>query len=788
MRYLIVILLFALPIFSVGQLVTTAASPVSLVQNVLLGNGVTVSNITFNGAPISIGSFTAAGTNLGLTSGIVMTTGTVLNTNDGPHGPNNQAGAGMDNNAPGYGPLNGIAGANTFNAAVLQFDFVPFSDSVKFNYIFASEEWLEYVNTGFNDAFAFFISGPGIAGQQNMALLPSGQTVEIDNVHTSGTNVNGANFGPVNPAFYVNNNNGATIQYDGFTSVLTAESAVQCGETYHLIIAIADAGDAAWDSGIFLEANSLESNGAVTLAHTISQDLFNNPSVIAEDCVTATVTLNRGSNNIALPLTLPINLSGSAIELVDYTDIPASITFPAGVSQVQFTFNAFQDGLAEGQENIIFSFPVVDPCGNTNNLILEIFINDIAPVEVEILAEVIVCPGEEIELVANAAGGGEPYTYLWSTGETTQSIFVTPTTTQTYSVTVTDNCLNESASDMDEIVVPVYPPLVISETADITEICPYIPALLESNITGGLAPYSYQWSSNFEPNIGTDSSVNVLPSTTTTYTVNVTDFCGLTATADIVYTITSPPLTLTMSPPVEICSGDSIQISVASQGGFGQHFYQWWHSGETTPTVWVKPNQTTTYTVSVSDECQTFTVEGSTQVIVIAPTADFTITSQTIFNNLPIQFQNLSQDATTYQWYFGDGNQSTVVHPQNTYSDPGLYYITLIAFDDKGCLDSITKAINIEEEWYVYIPNTFLPNGGRINTVFTPSVIGIRELTVNIFNRWGEVVFSSNEPRFAWDGTYKGKYVPDGTYTWSIDLLTNSGRQKKLVGHVNVLK
>jgi len=425
---------------------------------------------------------------------------------------------------------------------------------------------------------------------------------------------------------------------------------------------------------------------------------------------------------------------------------------------------------------------------NTNNLILEIFINDIAPVEVEILAEVIVCPGEEIELVANAAGGGLPYTYLWSTGETTQSIFVTPTTTQTYSVTVTDNCLNESASDMDEIVVPVYPPLVISETADITEICPYIPALLESNVTGGLAPYSYQWSSNFEPNIGTDSSVNVLPSTTTTYTVNVTDFCGLTATADIVYTITSPPLTLTMSPPVEICPGDSIQISVASQGGFGQHFYQWWHSGETTPTVWVKPNQTTTYTVSVSDECQTFTVEGSTQVIVIAPTADFTITSQTIFNNLPIQFQNLSQNATTYQWYFGDGNQSTVVHPQNTYSDPGLYYITLIAFDDKGCLDSITKAINIEEEWYVYIPNTFLPNGGRINTVFTPSVIGIRELTVNIFNRWGEVVFSSNEPRFAWDGTYKGKYVPDGTYTWSIDLLTNSGRQKKLVGHVNVLK
>lgn len=788
MKTIFAILLFIFPFVSEGQLITNPSSPAGLVQNVLLGNGVTVSNITFNGSPISIGSFTAAGTNLGLASGIVMTTGTILAGGNGPQGPNNQEGAGMDNGAGGFPPLNGIAGNTTTNAAVLQFDFVPFSDSVKFNYVFASEEWLEYVNTGFNDAFAFFISGPGIAGQQNIARLPNGQTVEIDNVHSGGVNVNGAPFGAINTPFYVNNSNGATIQYDGFTSVLTAESAVQCGQTYHLIIAIADAGDALWDSGIFLEANSLESNGAVTLEHTISQNLFNNPSIIAEDCVTATVTLDRGTNNINTPLTIPINLSGSAVELVDYTDIPNSITFPSGVSQVQFTFNAFQDGLTEGQENIIFSFPIVDPCGNINDLILEILINDVEPVEAEIVAGQIVCPGEEIELVANATGGGLPYTYLWSTGETTQSIFVTPTTTQTYSVTVTDNCLNEFASDFNEIVVPTFPPLVLNETADITEICPYIPALLESNVTGGLSPYSYQWSSNFEPDLGTDSNINVIPPTTTTYTVVVTDFCGVTASADIVYTITSPPLTLQMSPTVEICPGDSIQISVAAQGGFGQYFYQWWHSGETTPTVWEKPGQTTTYTVSVSDECQTFTVEGSTQVVVVAPTADFTITSQTIFNNLPIQFQNLSQNATTYQWYFGDGNQSTNVHPQNTYSDPGLYYITLIAIDDKGCIDSITKPINIEEEWYIYVPNTFLPNGGRINSVFEASIIGISQLTITVFNRWGEVVFTSNEPRFTWDGTYKGGYVTDGTYTWKIDLVTNSGRQKNLVGHVNVLK
>ena len=498
--------------------------------------------------------------------------------------------------------------------------------------------------------------------------------------------------------------------------------------------------------------------------------------------------LERGTENIDQPLTLPINLSGTATELVDYTAIPSSVTFPPGVSQVQFTFNAFQDGLIEGAETIIFTIPTIDPCGNINDLILEITINDIAPVEVEIVGDIIVCAGEEIELTAIASGGGLPYTYLWNTGETTASITVSPSSTQTYSVTVTDNCLNESASDADEIVVPIYAPLVLNETEDITEICPYISALLEANASGGLAPYTYEWSSNFEANLSTDPTYVATPSTTTTYYVTVTDFCGASTTEEIVYTITSPPLVLEMSPTSEICPGDSIQISVSSTGGYGQHFYQWWHSGETTSTIWVKPNQTTTYTVSVSDECQTFTVEGSTQVIVVAPTADFTITSQTIFNNLPIQFQNLSQNANYYQWYFGDGNQSTIVHPQNTYDNYGPHYITLIATDEKGCVDTIRELINIEEEWYIYIPNTFLPHGGRVNSVFSPSVIGIETLNVNIFNRWGEIVFTSDIPRFAWDGTYDGKLVSDGTYTYSIQLVTNSGREKKIVGHVNVLK
>ena len=158
MRQILTILLALLPLISFGQLTTsTAQAPDALVQNVLLGSGVTVSNISFNGVPVTIGSFNASNTNLGIDEGIIMTTGTILNVpGEGPHGPNNSPGAGKDNSAPGYPLLSNLIGnIATYDAAILEFDFVPYSDSVKFNYVFGSEEYPEYVSSTFNDAFAF---------------------------------------------------------------------------------------------------------------------------------------------------------------------------------------------------------------------------------------------------------------------------------------------------------------------------------------------------------------------------------------------------------------------------------------------------------------------------------------------------------------------------------------------------------------------------------------------------------------------------------------------------------
>jgi gliding motility-associated-like protein len=786
------ILIFLIPILGFTQLVTSGAQgPGALVQNVLLGPGVTVSNIFYNGNPGAIGFFDGSSTNLGISSGIVMTTGTIVNNGSGPHGPNNAASSGMDNGSPGSGLLSGlIGGAQTFNATTLEFDFVPYSDTVRFRYVFGSEEYPEFAppnNSGFNDVFGFFISGPGIAGMQNIAQLPGGGgVVSINNVNAI-----------TNSAYFINNGDGSSfpqnnsaffVQYDGFTKVLEAVSKVQCGKTYHLILSIADVGDAFYDSGIFLEANSLSSKTPVDITYTLSQQVSADPSLMAEGCVSANIELQRGQNNIGSSLTIPITVSGTATEGVDFTNIPASVTFAPNQSTINFNIDAFSDGLPEGVETITLEFMLTDPCGNETPIVISLKIQDVQPVTVSIDNPGISCPDQEITLTANAQGGAPPYTYLWSNGATTESITVTPAASQVFSVSVTDDCLNETATANTTVTVPVFQPLLLTNSGNITEICPYVSQTLSVNASGGAGGYTYQWSAIGGQNLGTTSTQSVTPSSTTTYNVFVEDACGNTVSSQILYTITSPPLLLTMSPNSEICPGDSVEISVTTTGGYGQIYYNWPALGSNTPSVWVKPDQTTTYQVIVFDECQTFTVQGTTTVTVIQPTANFYVLSTILFDSIPIQFGNASENAVNYEWTFGDGNESTDVHPLNIYDEPGTYYVTLVAIDEKGCTDTITKPITIKPAYYVWVPNSFTPDGLRYNNYFSASFYGIVSTSVNIFNRWGEEIYSSTDQNFKWDATFDGVPVQDGTYTWKITYETSFGLIETIYGHVNVLR
>jgi len=267
-RFITVTIFLISALSSSAQLtVDSTYSPTLLVQT-LLGGGITTSNISYTGDTIhASGFFNESGGSFGITSGIMLTTGTVSNA----PGPNTFYSAGIDNLMPGDQLLNLYTNGidTTQDATVLEFDFTCISDSVEFNYVFSSEEYNEFVNLGFSDLFGFFISGPGIVGSQNMAVVPSTTTpVAIDNINNGNYPGGTVSAGPcMNCQYYVDNTVGTVMEYDGYTTVLTAKAGVIPCETYHLKLVIGDVGDGIYDSNVFLEGGSFKSTGVFQVTY-----------------------------------------------------------------------------------------------------------------------------------------------------------------------------------------------------------------------------------------------------------------------------------------------------------------------------------------------------------------------------------------------------------------------------------------------------------------------------------------------------------------------------------------
>lgn len=768
-----------------AQLATsTAMTPTQLVENVLVGNGVAVSNVTYTGDPEAIGSFNGVNCNIGLNNGIILTTGTVLGNSQGPLGPNNESGAGIDNNQPGYEPLTTLSGNDTYNAAILEFDFVPQSDTIRFKYVFASEEYLEYVDAGVNDVFAFFISGPGFGGVTNMAQIPGGGgVVSIDNVN----NVS-------NAAYYIDNGDGSSapqnsnntyVQYDGFTIPIEAVAKVQCGETYHLKIAIADGGDGVWDSGIFLEANSLTSIAPITVTSSSTLNLPNQQ--IAEGCETVTVTINRDPSMANDALVIPVVTSGTATEGVDYTNVPNSISFSPGQTSLSFTFDVLGDNLVEGNETLIIKFNQPDPCGNDNFIPIDFIIIDVNPLNVIIPDIDVHCAGDEATLIPQITGGVGQYTYLWDNGETTETITVTPPTTTTYNLEVTDICLNTPGNGSGTVNVPIYTPPTMVTIPDTTVLCPNTPVQLFAEAQDGEGVFSYIWEANGQV-VGHSPIYDAQPMVTTTYTVTATDGCGASISHDILFTVTTPVLTFVMSPDQLICPGDTTEIWVEASGGLGDFTYYWYHSAETTSHINVTPTRSTTYTVAIEDGCHTYYLDGQTTVNVIRPFASFNTLTSEPMQGLPVYFQNNSDGSVAWHWDFNNGETSTQYSPGTTYNEWGWQQVELVAINEIGCTDTLRRMVYIKPEFYVYIPNTFTPDGNRFNNTFKASTIGAVKMEFYIFNRWGDLIYSTTDIYFEWDGTYNGEIISDNTLVYKAKITDKEGIPHEYYGTINLLR
>lgn len=454
-----------IPCTAIAQLQVTGSIPAEQLAQTLTGEGVQVFNARFTGSPQMTGIFqNLEQRSFDIDSGIVLTSGRAT-TGRGEIGLNSRNSATAfdllaDN---GYGLPGDADLANEIrtnvtdlnDACVLEFDFIPIGDSISFRYVFSSEEYNPSFVCTFNDAFAFFISGPEIAGQQNIALVPGTNTpvtiLNVNNVPGVGCNNN--------TGYYVDNNSNRYFTHDGHTTVLRAVFPVTRCETYHLKLVIADVVDDAYDSGVFLEAKSLTSSNIRLSANTKTD--ANGAPYLAEGCGSRKLTI-RQPKPMMDPVSVTLQYSGTAGNGTDVQLLPAQVVIPAGDTETEIDIVPLADNLEEGIETLRIT--ALYNCNN-NSLVqndsIEIQLRDY---DILVLSPdtAAICQGQTVQLMAEAGYT----TYQWGNGNSLNDATIRdPVANPTGDVTKY-LCIAENGScrAMDSALVIKKKPVILSQT------------------------------------------------------------------------------------------------------------------------------------------------------------------------------------------------------------------------------------------------------------------------------------------------------------------------------------
>jgi hypothetical protein len=688
---------------------TGGTSASSLVSNTLIGgNCFDVTNITSFGPAASRGTFNNGATNIGINTGVVLCTGNV-NILPGPNTMGNTSGntAGFNVNTPDDPDLATLTGNNQWDVTRIEFDFRPTSDVVQFEFVFASEEYCEFAGSNFNDVFGFFISGAGITGNQNIALIPSTTTpVAINNVNHF-----------TNQTYYVNNNtfsncgglpaqSPAEVSMDGFTTVFTATATVVPCSTYHIKLALADVQDGLYASAVFLKAGSFNAGGVVK-----AQPIYPpGGQYVYENCGQAYIRFTRGSGdiNVDLPVNFTISPNSTATPGDDYAPISGPFIIPAGQMFIDIPITVFSDLIVEADETIILLLDT--PCSCTQSE-MTFVIRDRPPLEL-VMDDQELCGGTSATLSPALTGGQAPFTYQWSTNATTSSISITTPGTNTYSVTVTDAC---GSTSVEEAVVTLLP----TPTAAISGsgiLCEGANGTFNLTVTmTGTGPWEVGWqggggsgTETFQTSPGT-----IVVTEPGTYTLTSVEAGPCTGTLSGSAVITEVDVNVTLNPTDPTCFGLSNgSITSSASGGTAPYTYAWSPSGST-------PNLTNlaagTYEVTVTSGAGGCT-ETASVTLDQPDLLTATLTAPNIDCNNPVSSTELEVNGGTpnytYAWTGGLSGSS----PNITMG--GTYTVTVTDAGPCTTVTSVTIAANLT------LPTAVATVTGQINCTTS-------EITIN---------------------------------------------------------
>jgi gliding motility-associated-like protein len=364
---------------------------------------------------------------------------------------------------------------------------------------------------------------------------------------------------------------------------------------------------------------------------------------------------------------------------------------------------------------------------------------------------------------------------------------VSPTATTTYNVSGTDvnGCLDSMA-----VTVTVHPLPIVDAGTDIL-IC-----------DGSTVTFTATGANTYAWDNGIFNGIPFAPTQSTTYTVTGTNIYGCVDTDSVNVTVEPNPVVVFQADLLAGCEPLTTNLSNLTAGNFNDCVWII-STGDTLNGCGPLPYTFTNaglYDVTLIVTSQHGCVGTATYADYIYVEADpiASFGAQTngldIFNTT-LSYNNTSINAVSYIWNFNDGSAlSTDENPTHTFPEltAGTFITELVAFSELGCTDTAWMSIPIEDELLYYVPNTFTPDDDEFNQTFFPVFSGNIDpynYTMYIYNRWGELIFESHNVDVGWDGTYAGRSVSDGTYTWKIVFKTDKTKETTAIhGHVNVIK
>jgi gliding motility-associated-like protein len=752
------------------------------VQNVLLGANVTVSNITYNGstananntAVTSVGHLTNPGNQIGIANGFIMATGDATLAAQANTAGGSTLGNTDPENSGNDAQLSTLLSGSQFNKCIVEFDFVPLGDTLRFNYVFASEEYPEYVCSEFNDVFGFFVSGPNPGGGNytnfNVSRVPNSLTplnftntpVAINTINPGVAGSNGtssecsaidANWASYS-VYYVTNPTNGPYQYDGRTVPLPAVLPVICGQSYHIKLAIADLGDASFDSGVILEAGSFTSNGIDLAGVSAPSDVVLCTTDLTLDFIGAT---NPSYNHFwnfgdGVGTSTQPNPSYTFLD-TGYYEVMYIVSIGSGLCTSSDTVFFDVSLRFPEQFNAQFNIPTIDPCDGVDSLLVSLdFI------------------GTGADSIVWNMGNGDVITDVTSINYyyTSQGIY-------TISMTAYDlSCGNQQTFTETFDYTTSFSSANAVAPPD-TAFCGPPPYNLSFNATSGTPDHFW----NFGDGVGTSTQVSPSYTYNTPGTYNIMYVAIDSTTCNIADTVyftveISQAEVLTADfdfPIIDPCSSpDSVLVSLAFTGtgadvinwnmGNGTTFtnitnvdYYYTTEGSYTVTMTAFDNYCNT-SATYSEVFNYFTSYSEANAEV--PEDIYLCTTPLIVN-----FSAGPNPPPSSFWNFGDGvGTSTQNNPSYTYAAPGVYNVMYVAIDPNTCniADTAYFTVTLEQAETFSATLNFTPpppcgsDSLLVNLAFTGT--GADSIVWNMGN--GDV-FNTNSVNYYY--TVPGNYV-----------------------------